>query len=436
MTTAAAAPWIRTLRGLRPSQDDVLVAVSGAAGGLLLWAFGLTSAPLWERGPRWLVLLPLAVLCLASLLRRAGQPYVLYVGIAAQVADLLVGSLLATLILFTDVLYAAVLYGSPRLSRGVIRGSVVVTVLVTAGLLIAFQKAELLLVGAACAGVLVVPTSTGEAIRSHREKASAERQRAEQTALLAELDRKQAVNSERARMARELHDVVANHLSAIAIHSSAALSFPESGHSAGATREALGVIRENSVQGLAEMRRLIGLLRNASGSEEPAATPSLDGLDVLLARAGAMAGDGRTFTLADRRAKGERLPAPVELAAYRVVQEAVTNALKHAAPGNVTVELDRDDARPDHLGIRVTSPLDEDPVDDGSPRAPGAGAGLVGMRERVELLDGRLTAGPATGADGARVWQVHAVLPAPRETDTAADESGAARRPEHRETNQ
>ncbi|MET9858583.1 histidine kinase [Streptomyces smyrnaeus] len=436
MTTAAAAPWIRTLHGLRPNQDDVLVAVSGAAGGLLLWAFGLTSAPLWERGPRWLVLLPLAVLCLASLLRRTGQPYVLYVGIAAQVADLLVGSLLATLILFTDVLYAAVLYGSPRLSRGVIRGSVVVTVLVTAGLLIAFQEAELLLVGAACAGVLVVPTSTGEAIRSHREKASAERQRAEQTALLAELDRKQAVNSERARMARELHDVVANHLSAIAIHSSAALSFPESGDSAGATREALGVIRENSVQGLAEMRRLIGLLRNANGSEEPAATPSLDGLDALLARARAMAGDGRTFTLADRRAKGERLPAPVELAVYRVVQEAVTNALKHAAPGNVTVELDRDDARPDHLGIRVTSPLDDDPVDDGSPRAPGAGAGLVGMRERVELLDGRLTAGPATGADGARVWQVHAVLPAPHETDTAADESGAARRPEHRETNQ
>ncbi|MGI5348767.1 sensor histidine kinase [Streptomyces sp. CA-250714] len=434
MTPAAATMWNRTVRGLRPHQDDVLIAVAGAAGGLLLWAFGLNSSPLWERGPRWLVLIPLAVMCVTALLRRTGQPYVLFIGIAAQAADVLMGSLLATLILFTDVLYAAVLYGSPRLARGAIRGSVAVTVLVTAGLLIAFQEPEMLLMGAACAGVLIVPTSTGEAIRSHRDKAAAERLRAEQTALLAELDRKQAVNSERARMARELHDVVANHLSAIAIHSSAALSFPDSHDSSGATRDALGVIRENSVQGLAEMRRLIGLLRNATGAEEPAATPSLDGLDALLARARATTDDGRTFTLIDRRAKGERLPAPVELAAYRVVQEAVTNALKHAAPGNVTVELDRDGGKPGTLGIRVLSPLSSTPVDDDGPRAPGAGAGLVGMRERVELLRGELTAGPTTGAGGEPVWQVHAVLPAPHETGGAATGTGAPRRYEPRET--
>ncbi|WP_432106360.1 sensor histidine kinase [Streptomyces sp. AA1529] len=432
MIAAAAIPRAaRTPRGPRPHRDDVLVAAAGAAGGLVLWAFELNSRPLWQTGPRWLVLLPLAAMCLATLSRRFGQPYPLLLGTVAEVADLTVGSLLATMVLFTDVLYAAVLYGSARLSRTVLRTSVVVSVLVSAGLLIAFRNPEMLLVGAACAGVLVVPTTSGEMIRNHRDKAAAERLRAEQTALLAELDRKQAVGAERARMARELHDVVANHLSAIAIHSTAALSFPEPG-AGGATRDALGVIRENSVQGLAEMRRLIGLLRNADGPEEPTATPSLEGLEALLRRARAMAGDGRTFALADHRPRGERLPAPVELAAYRVVQEAVTNALKHAAPGAVTVALDRDAARPDTLGIRVRSPLGDTPVDDGAPRAPGAGAGLVGMRERVELLEGELTAGPADGAAGERVWQVHAVLPAPHEAEPAVDGSaadGSARRP-------
>ncbi|MFE9330934.1 sensor histidine kinase [Streptomyces sp. NPDC006925] len=434
MIAAVISRAARTPRGRRPHRDDVLVAAAGAAGGLLLWAFELNSRPLWQTGPRWLVLLPLAAMCLATLSRRFGQPYPLLLGTVAEVADLTVGSLLATMVLFTDVLYAAVLYGSAQLSRLVLRTSVVVSVLVSAGLLIAFRDAEMLLVGAACVGILVVPTTSGEMIRNHRDKAAAERLRAEQTALLAELDRKQAVTAERARMARELHDVVANHLSAIAIHSTAALSFPEPAAGGGATRDALGVIRENSVQGLAEMRRLIGLLRNADGSGEPTATPSLEGLEALLRRARAMAGDGRTFTLADHRPSGERLPAPVELAAYRVVQEAVTNALKHAAPGDVTVALDRDAVRPDTLGIRVRSPLGAAPVDDGAPRAPGAGAGLVGMRERVELLEGELTAGPADGAAGERVWQVYAVLPAPHEAEPAAEGSGAARRHEKQGT--
>jgi signal transduction histidine kinase len=462
MTTATAA---RALRAYRPHRDDVLIALAGAAGGLLLWAFGLTNTPILERGPRWLVLIPLAAMCLAALVRRTAQPYALLLGILAGVADQLVGSLLATLALLTDVLYAAVLYGSARLSRVVLRGSMVFTIVVSAGLLAAFQRADMLLVAGACGVVTLSPTWTGVIIRHHRDEAAAERLRAEQTALLAEVDRTQAINAERSRMARELHDVVANHLSAIAIHSTAALSFqsapPEpadgpvgstgpsgstgpdgSRHTEGSdptgevTREALGVIRENSVQGLAEMRRLIGLLRDAESADEPAVTPSLDGLEALLERARTTAGDGRTFTLRDRRTQGGRLPAPVELAAYRVIQEAVTNTLKHASPGPVTVELDRTDA----LYLRVTSPLAPAPTGNGNrtgpgpgpgpggPRAPGAGAGLIGMRERVELLHGELAAGPATkvtagndgrptaGADSGHIWEVRAVLPAPEET--------------------
>ena len=481
MTTAAA----RALRAYRPRRVDVLIALAGAGGGLLLWAFGLTNEPLLARGPRWLVLLPLAAMCLAALGRRTAQPYALGLAILAEAADVLVGSLLVTLVLFTDVLYAAVLYGSARLSRVALRGSVVFAVVVPAGLLAVFQRAEMLLIAGVCASLVLFPAWTGVIIRDHRDEAAAERLRAEQTALLAEMDRVQAINAERSRMARELHDVVANHLSAIAIHSTAALSFQsarskaatghdeldggdgagDGGNAAGdATREALGVIRENSVQGLAEMRRLIGLLRDAEDAREPATTPSLDGLGALLERARATAGGGRTFALHDRRpGSSGPLPTPVELAAYRVIQEAVTNALKHAAPGPVTVELDRTDA----LYLKITSPLTapasngrEGSADgnanddgrgsgDGGPRAPGAGAGLIGMRERVELLNGELAAGPTTKAaskampeatseeipkatdtwkghaaradhlpdpGGAPVWEVRAVLPVPEET--------------------
>ncbi|MDF3144223.1 histidine kinase dimerization/phosphoacceptor domain-containing protein, partial [Streptomyces sp. T21Q-yed] len=113
---------------------------------------------------------------------------------------------------------------------------------------------------------------TGWLVRNHRDAAEAARLRAEQTALLAEMDRTQAVTSERARMARELHDMVANHLSAIAIHSTAALSLDDPKTS----REALSVIRENSVEGLAEMRRLIGILRDSSGDTAPVAAPTLN----------------------------------------------------------------------------------------------------------------------------------------------------------------
>jgi signal transduction histidine kinase len=195
-------------------------------------------------------------------------------------------------------------------------------------------------------------------------------------------------------MARELHDMVANHLSAIAIHSTAALSIDDPRTS----KDALAVIRENSVEGLAEMRRLIGILRDDSGDREPAAAPTLDGLEALVAGART---NGLDVTL--DAAHEDRLPAPVELAAYRIVQESLTNALKHASPGRVTVAV----AQPDgSLSVRVSSPYG----DRDGPRAPGSGAGLVGMRERVALLRGTFEAGPEDSPAG-KVWIVCATLP-------------------------
>ncbi|GHG56531.1 sensor histidine kinase [Streptomyces griseocarneus] len=390
---------VRFLR--HPQRVDALIAASGLLGGLLLWLMGLYYGKPVGGLPTWLSLVALVVMSGTELLRRRAPLTALAIGTAAVTLDICTGTLLATVVMYTDLVYAAVLYGSPATARRIPRACEIGTVVATLLALALMREPAALLLGITFALITVAPAWTGVGIRVHRDRAEAARLAAERTALLAELDRREAVGAERARMARELHDMVAGHLSAIAIHSSAALSIDEPG----ASREALGVIRENSVQGLAEMRRLIGLLREqAKDADEPAPTPTLAGLDALLEQARTAVRDDRfSFVLHDGRGPGA-LPVPVELAAYRIVQESLTNAVKHAAPGEVSVALARDDGA---LVVRIASVLGDRP----GPRAPGAGAGLTGMRERVALLGGELAAGPAEG----KFWEVRALLPVDEE---------------------
>ncbi|MET9460562.1 histidine kinase [Streptomyces canus] len=376
----------------RPHRFDVYIAAGGLLGGLLLVGIGLGTRPSSDPmtlfdGP-WPVLVPLTVLAGCELLRRTAPRAALLTGTAAICADLVTQGNLATILMFTDVVYAAVLYGPLASAR---RIQWITGLLTVAGTLVPFavwRVPEALLIGVVVGVVAYAPAATGWIVRNHRDAAEAARLRAEQTALLAEMDRTQAVTAERARMARELHDMVANHLSAIAIHSTAALSIDDPATS----REALSVIRENSVDGLAEMRRLIGILRD--GDHEPAAVPTLDGLTALVDGARA---NGLDVTL--DAGHHDAVPAPVELAAYRIVQESLTNALKHACPGRVRVSLAERDGE---LTVAVSSPYG----DRDGPRAPGSGAGLVGMRERAALLGGTFDAGP----DGPH-WTVRATLP-------------------------
>ncbi|WP_137993312.1 sensor histidine kinase [Streptomyces vilmorinianum] len=393
----------------RPHRVDLLVAGSGLSCGLLLWSFGLYLKTDHVFGEPWVVLIPLVVMAVMEALRRTTPRTALLVGTVAIVADQFTHGNLATVLMFTDLVYAAVVYGPPASARRIPYTTALITVAVTIGFLVWWQNAIALLVGVITGMLCFLPAVTGAIVRNHRQAADAARLRAEQTALLAEMDRTQAVVAERARMARELHDMVANHLSAIAIHSTAALSLDDPG----TTRQALTVIRENSVEGLAEMRRLIGLLRDSSGDAEPAAAPTLAGVDALIAQARTNGTtSGLAFVLDDARSDGgRRLPAPVELAAYRIVQESLTNALKHAAPGEVRVVLDDGADRADRadraLTVCVTSPFGGQP----GPRAPGSGAGLVGMRERVALLGGEFEAGPVASDGGRKEWRVRAVLP-------------------------
>ncbi|MGW1515776.1 sensor histidine kinase [Streptomyces sp. NPDC002287] len=382
---------------LRPHRDDVLPAVASVLAGVLLWSLGVHSTGDRHFFPAWAALVPLLVIGPMELLRRTAPRLTLAVGTAAVIADQFTVGNLGTVLVFTDLMYAAVVYGRPAMARRLPVSTGLVTVVVTVVAVAWLRTPQSLMIGVLTGIVCFGPALTGATLRNHREAAEAARLRAAQTALLAEMDRTQAVAAERARMARELHDMVANHLSAIALHSTAALSID----SPATSREALGVIRENSVQGLAEMRRLIGLLREAGAGQDAAPVPSLDGLAALLGRARANgAASGLDFVLDDARPPGPPLPAPVELAAYRIVQESVTNALKHAAAGPVAVRLAREDGL---LTVAVDSPYGDRP----GPRVPGSGAGLIGMRERTELLGGTFTAGPA-----GPLWQVRAALPA------------------------
>ncbi|GAA4071207.1 sensor histidine kinase [Actinomadura miaoliensis] len=193
----------------------------------------------------------------------------------------------------------------------------------------------------------------------------------------------QAVAEERLRIARELHDVVAHSMSLIAVKAGVANHVAEERPEE--ARDALRVIESASRGALAEMRQLLGVLRTGGPADaELAPAPGLAGLAGLVERA-ALAGVRVELEL-----RVGELPEGVALSAYRIVQEALTNVVKHAAPARcrVLVEADGHEVRievtDDGPGARTLPP---DP-------APGAGHGLIGMRERAMMYGGDFTAGP------------------------------------------
>jgi len=203
-----------------------------------------------------------------------------------------------------------------------------------------------------------------------------------------------AVAEERARIARELHDVVAHNVSLIVVQAVAAEDVfdarPE------VARDALRKIEASGRAALAELRRLLETVRPDSTDDANAPQPGLNRLDAL---AEAVEAAGLTVEV-HREGAPVDLPAGVDLSAYRIVQEALTNTLRHAGAtrADVTVRYG-----PDGLGVDV--------VDDGSGAAVGqvddrGGHGIVGMRERAELFGGELEAGPTAGGG----WLVRARL--------------------------
>jgi signal transduction histidine kinase len=201
-----------------------------------------------------------------------------------------------------------------------------------------------------------------------------------------------ALLEERQRIARELHDVVAHHMSVIAIQAEAApykMADPPP-----ELIESFGDIRASALAGLTELRRVLGVLR--TGRQDIAPQPGLDDLDTLLdsARSG-----GVTVTVT-RSGNPVPLPEGVNLSAYRIIQEALSNAMRHAPGSHVQVHVAY---RDDGLALQVRN----DAVPAPSPPLAGGGHGLIGMRERTAMLGGILNAAPTE--DGG--FQVTALLP-------------------------
>jgi signal transduction histidine kinase len=204
-----------------------------------------------------------------------------------------------------------------------------------------------------------------------------------------------AVSEERARIARELHDVVAHSVSVIAVQTGSMRRRLR--HERPAEARELSAMEQTARQARAEMRRMLGLLRSDYEAGELAPQPGLGEVGRLVEQT-------REAGLAvELRVAGAERPLPpgVDLAAYRIVQEALTNVLKHAGPARASVGVDFGDRE---LGLEISDDGRGAPAE-----ANGAGHGLVGMRERVLLYGGTLETGP--GGDGGFV--VRARLPIP-----------------------
>ncbi|MFD7626209.1 sensor histidine kinase [Streptomyces sp. NPDC059851] len=242
----------------------------------------------------------------------------------------------------------------------------------------------------------------GDAVRSRRAFVDAIRERAERAERTREEEARRRVAEERLRIARDLHDVVAHHIALVNVQAGVAAHVMDKRPDQ--AKEALAHVRDASRSALNELRATVGLLRQSGDPEAPTEpAPGLARLDELV----------DTFRHAGLPVKvmveldgnGGALPAAVDLAAYRVIQEALTNVRKHAGRG----------ASAEVSVVRVGASAEVTVLDDGgdSPdpaaaaSAPGGGHGLLGMRERAGALGGSCFAGPRYGGG----YRVHVILP-------------------------
>lgn len=236
----------------------------------------------------------------------------------------------------------------------------------------------------------------GRWMRSRRAELHRLAEESEALAAASAVETREAVAAERARLARELHDLVAHSMGIIVIQAQAAQRvLPSDTRSAD---QALRAIEHSGRQGMAEMRRLLGVLVGTDEApHEP--QPGLRDLDALVTRVREAGLSVEVCVEGTPRP----LPPGVDLSTYRIVQEALTNVLRHAGPSTATLRLRY---AADEIEVEV--------VDDGAgtePAGPTAGRGLIGMRERVAVFSGRLATGPRAGGG----WRVHAVLPLERD---------------------
>ncbi|WP_149203450.1 sensor histidine kinase [Actinotalea subterranea] len=419
--------WVEVVRRHGPTTPrtvDAVWAVGTFVIGALTIQLGLTD--LWTDVPLlvesvepWVRLVPLAAGCLVMLGKRRHPIAALAAGTLVFAVDLSLGGTMAVVLVLLDLIYAAGMFASTRAVDRLRTAVVLLIPAATVATWVGTRSVELAaFMTIQVFALLGTPLWWALAVRRQAELAELAQARADDLARLAELRGADAVRNERARMARDLHDAIAGNLSAIAIHSEAALAVPaDDPRAAGRDRRALEAIRAAGVTSLAEMRSMILLLRSGGALDDGAAAPA------RLREADALLDAARTAGLrvvwdGAPPADLPPLPAAVDQAAYRILQEGLTNAAKHAPGGRARVVVRRER---DLLLLSVESDRAVRPARDaGVPgsaaghavaraSADGGGLGLLTMRERAEALGGRLTAGWVDDVAGR--WAVAAELP-------------------------
>lgn len=393
----------------RPSRMDLAVG----AAMLLVGALGLFIAhdvggpEVQGHLPRWADHLALLLLVAPVPFRRLAPAVVaVWVGVGFAVFRLLeVPEGPASAVSVFMVIHAAGAHVWDRrrrdLSRGValLAGAVALTVAILQGYeVVTFDIAvEVSLSLMLNLAFYAAAWALGDLARNQRADRAELRRRADQLAEEREHRARQAVLDERVRIARELHDVVAHHVSVMGVQAAAArhvLAADPAGASA-----AMAQVEESGRQAVGELQRLVGVLRDTGPEEVEAPQPTLAELPALvegMVQAG-IAAQVRTV------GRARPLPSSVELSAYRIVQEALTNVVRHAPGAPVTVVLTW---LPGALQVEVVNGR---PDPSAVPAGPGGGRGLVGMRERAAMLGGSVVAG--VGSRGG--YRVAATLPLP-----------------------
>lgn len=374
-------PWVEALIYLLLG---VLLALLGWSG---LWSvFSL----LQDRPNAWYTLGTAVPACAVLLLKRRAPLVGLIVALGLFLADLLTTGGLIPLLVLLEMMHTHLLTlpaAARRRALGVLVGGSVALALVM--LVVSRDPQSTVMFCLQFGALFGFAYWYANSMAQSRELVELYRQRSENVKRLAELDRETAVQVERERMARDLHDVVAGHISAVAIRSEAALGLPAGADHADAGKEALRAVRDSSLEAHSALRSMIRVLR--SGEGDFTVPPGRAQLPDLASNAQASGVQVQVYDEVE-----SELSAVLEQTIGAVAQEALSNTVKHASGAQVEVRV-AEDERAVTILVRSTGGVAlKEPV------LQGSGLGLLLLSERVKALGGTWAAGPE--ADGWLVW--------------------------------
>ena len=379
---------VATVLQYRAAVLDWAIVVVLCGLTVVIWAAARPDQPLWS--------LPMDLTACVALAWRRNRPLaVLAFVIAVDVAQIVADNQANTLIYVTLIaIYSVAAYAS--------RKQAVVALLVAyAAIFGALFSPFATIEGGVVevAAFMAAAAILGDYIRTRRDYLAGVEERAARLERERDTQAQIVAAAERTRIAREMHDVVAHSLSVMVAQADAAAYVFDT--KPAQARQAIGTVAETGRLALAEMHRLLGVLRSTDGEGDLAPQPGVEQLDTLIART-QTAGLPVTLTV-----QGSPVPlsAGLSLTVYRIVQEALTNTLKHAGPAvTATVQLRY---LASELEIDVTDTGDRARYPRPDATTANGGHGLTGMRERTAVFGGDLQAGPLAGSG----WRIHARLP-------------------------